>query len=86
MKELLAYRKSKGSYLISIHLGCKIILWEFSCSNPHKQTLGNFEMDQLNEIYDGNVLLSTESGGVIRDKFDLPVQIKQRGESSKDII
>ena len=73
IKELLAYRKSNISYLVSIHFGCKIILWEFSFANTHKQTLSTADMDQLNRKVSGNVLLSSETGGSIRDKFDLPV-------------
>ena len=34
-------------------------------------------MDKLNEKVAGNVLLSTESGTVRKDKFDVPVQMKQ---------
>ena len=72
MTELVAFRKSRISYLVSIHFGCKIIMWEFANHNPTSQ-LSTFEMDQLNENIKGNVLLSNESGNTRKDKFDVPV-------------
>ena len=34
-------------------------------------------MDTLNENFAGNALLSTESGGINTNQFDVPVQLKQ---------
>jgi len=72
MTELVAFRKSRISYLVSILSGCKIILWEFANHNP-AATLTSFEMDKLNESVKGNILLSTESGTTRKDKYDVPV-------------
>lgn len=78
MVELTSFKKASGlSYLVSIHFGCKVILWEFSSNNPLNSKLSDFEMDALNESFAGNALLSTESGGVSTNQMDVPIQLKQ---------
>ena len=70
--ELVAFRKSRISYLVSIHFGCKIIMWEFANHNP-ATSLTTVELDRLNEPVKGNILLSTEAGMPRKDKYDVPV-------------
>ena len=79
MVELTAFKKARAglSYLVSIHFGSKVILWEFSSTNPLNSKLSEFEMDSVNESFAGNALLSTESGGISTNQFDVPIQLKQ---------
>lgn len=51
-------------------------MWEFANHNPAAK-LSAFDLDKLNEPVKGNVLLSTETGSTRRDKYDVPVQMRQ---------